>query len=72
MTRYSTEIQQRYGFCDLQEISAKAASKKEVYETAEKIVRPKPLPNTNSLNVEEIAVSSETKHKIQNELKQLL
>ena len=50
----------------------KTASKKAIYETAEKIAKPKPLSNTNSRNVEEIVIPPDTKFKIQNELRQVL
>ena len=50
----------------------KTASKKAIYETAEKIAKPKPQSNTNSRNVEEIVIPSETKYKTQNELRQVL
>ena len=59
-------------FCHLQYISAKTASKKTIYETAEKIAKPKPQSNTNSRNVEEIVIPPETKYKTQNELRQVL
>ena len=35
-------------------------------------MKPKPLANTNSRNVEEIVISPETKYKLQNELRQAL
>ena len=49
-------------FCLFQEIYAKTASKKVVNKSLKKFKK----FNTNSRNVEEIVIPTETKHKIQN------
>ena len=59
-------------FCHLQELSAKTVSKKVACKTAEKFMKLKSLPNTNSRNFEEIVILLEAKHKIQNDLRLLL
>ena len=63
---------------------AKTASRKVIHKTAEateelienkiaeKIVKPKPLPEANSRNVEEIVIPPEKRQEVLNEIKQVL